>query len=444
MIRGSTSKSKKKTQQKTSKENVDKKSNIAVSNKKVKNTNVMIATKSAEVVPQKNDTIKDKRQLSPIQTRQPDPDILPKKMERSHSFFLTRKLSKIYNSITGSKESLTKIPENDESSSGFKFTRSKTMASIPLRKSIRRAFGESKLEKLHEEHVPDKLDKDVESEPRLSPSQLRHSPTNLRSRDSFRERSSSFINSIKRTFSNSGSPEKYDKTMNPRWSASLANLQHIDVMVSYENLSFINYDKFNTYEKQLEKIQSPDTEAGSKRFSVDARIMLDQCQLKYMEVPPISPSIPDVPTTVRYRHQRKARTTAENSLFADFDSNFDQPRNLYRQSLDDRKLKCLNKVNRDSFRFSNYLDRAAEDVLMLDNYSFSKPNSDTMEDCVDSMATSGSGKNSSDVKLSESVSSNSVGVDRKSSRDNTIMSMLDLYDCKKRHTITNAEADLVS
>lgn len=453
MIRGSASKTKKKSQQKNTKENIDKKLNTgsaAVININKKGKNVHNMSSKGEVL-RKNDDIREKRQLSPIQSRVvaephtlPDP---PKKMERSHSFFLSRKLSKIYNNITGSKESLTKIPENDEPPGGFKFTRSITMASIPLRKSFRRVFGESKLEKLHEEHIPERLEKEEGNtiDPKIvvapvSKVQLRRSSSTLCPEDlsSFRERSSSFLSSLRRTFSNSGSPEKVTKSLNPKWSASLANLQHIDVMVSYEDLSFINYDKFNTYEKQLKKQQS----TGSKRLSVDDRMLSDTFQMEYKEFPPPSPTIVEKtaqnssPAVVRYRRPSNSKISQE--LSTNFDANFDQPRNLYRQSLDDRKLQFLNKVNRDSFRLSNYLDRNAQDVFMLDNYNLMDTNIEAPEDCVDgNIDTATAGQ-----LVSESVSSNSVNFDKKCLTESKYVSMMDI-SCD-RAGAGQMEADPVS
>lgn len=311
----------------------------------------------------------------------------PKKMERSHSFFLTRQLSKIYNNITGSRESLTKIPENDEPSMAYKFSRSLTMAAIPIRQSIRRVFRESRLEKLHEENVSDKTDKEdeaVETEevkPTSTEPVVRRRPKSIATDvTSSPERRHSFLMALRRTFSNT--PSEKDMALNPKWSASLANLQQIDVMVSYEDLSFINYDKFNTYEKQLEKLK-----AKNEFVSPWADDSLSVRESESAFVPMQQPISPD-PVTVRMRKHPISLTesTASTSKFAsDFDVNFDQPRNLYRQSLDDKKLKFLNKVNRDSFRLSNNLERTAEDVLMLDNYMHNDDTATAVVATVDSV-----------------------------------------------------------
>ncbi|KAJ6647241.1 hypothetical protein Bhyg_02462 [Pseudolycoriella hygida] len=298
-----------------------------------------------------------------IDNQLPDPPI--KKMERSHSFFLTRKLSKIYDTLTGSKENLTKIPENEQEEPFFKFTRSLSLATIPLRKSYRRIVRETKLEKLHEEH-PEKVDENKEecvsgaAKEQASEDDENTSPT--------RERSNSFLSQLKRTFSSSSEKKK---PLNPKWSASLLNLQQIDVMVSYEDLSFINYDKFNTYEKNLSKpIESNYLQrASNNRMSMDERMLKKYYEKKIPPPPPLDDAnVVSDPVVRRRKKNQLDRVRKSTYLDSNIDSNFDQSRNVYRNSLDETKLKFLNKVNRDSFRFSNNFERTAEDVLMLDNY----------------------------------------------------------------------------
>lgn len=205
----------------------------------------------------------------------------PKKLKRANSFFLTRKLSKIYHTLTGSKDNLNKIPEHDDHPvkgpepipNPFKFTRSASLAAIPLRRSYRNSnIRESKLEQLREEdghHVhtagtSENSPTDVELRAKNT---LKCASTNGTPNDNEpcdkdvtsvdrhslpadRDRKNSFnlMSSLRRTFS--VTPAKR-KSYNPKWSASLMNLQQIDIMISYEDLSFINYDKFNTYEANL-------------------------------------------------------------------------------------------------------------------------------------------------------------------------------------------------
>lgn len=202
-----------------------------------------------------------------------DPLLESKKLKRSNSFILTRKLSKIYHTLTGSKDNLNKIPENDDQHAQkcdplpnpFKFTRSASLATIPLRRSYRNSnIRESKLEQLREEcghghtiaasatspndtELCDENAVNHQSQ-EVGPNVNRISDNERNTSQSDRKNSFSLMSSLRRTFS--VTPAKR-KSYNSKWSASLMNLQQIDVMVSYENLSFINYDKFNTYEANL-------------------------------------------------------------------------------------------------------------------------------------------------------------------------------------------------
>lgn len=345
----------------------------------------------------------------------PPPPI--RKMERAHTFFLTRKISQIYNTLTtGSKENLSKIPEAEPIMNGaagvptaatpstpppFKFTRSLSMASIPIRQSFRRVFRDHhKLEKLHEENSTEKVDAVAVADSQLQPAMLpvpagiaspdRHSspvvmqpsaPVPAPPLPALRPRSasgvferpqrrSSFRSTLRELLSISGhqSPADRDKPINSKWSASLASLQQIDNMVSYEDLSFIDYDKFNTYEQTMAQRRNR---------------------------PALRPAAVDVasmsPHTVQVTRRKALQTQASPSPSLSLphhhtvtaaETNFDQPKNLYRYSLDDRKLRFLSRLNRQSFRLSDYSDRAAADVLMLDQ----APNTGTcvtVHDCVD-------------------------------------------------------------
>lgn len=267
-----------------------------------------------------------------------------KKPERSHSFSLTRKISKIYNSITGSKDNLTKIPESDETSlPPFKFTRSFSMAAIPLRKSFHRSIRRPKLEQLSEESVTEKCTKDDDSAKTVDDFKTKD-PTKFEAtlsksgKLSRKNSASSLILSLKQTFGNS--IEK-NKSMNPRWSASLASLQHIDVMVSYEDLSFINYDHFNTYEKQLEKRISRDSNRQQSEIISQSNENISNDQQ---------------PVVVR-RRKKPIQNTDTNSVSSttDWDTNYDESRNVYRQSLNNKQLQFINKVDRNSFFSNNFI-----------------------------------------------------------------------------------------
>lgn len=177
----------------------------------------------------------------------PNYDLGDKKLERANSFFLTRQLTKIYDSLTSSKESLK---GNEEASGGrtakppFKFIRSVSLAAISLKKDYRGSMRAPKLEQLSEEDHPS-LSATTETSKRKYDKKATASTDSLLSRSSDK---SSVFSSFKRTFSLRPSRRK---SSNPKWSASLMSLQQIDVMISYEDLSFIDYDKFNTYEESL-------------------------------------------------------------------------------------------------------------------------------------------------------------------------------------------------
>lgn len=303
-----------------------------------------------------------------------------KKPERSHSFSLTKKITKIYNSITGSKDNLTKIPETEEAPHPFKFTRSFSMAAIPLRKSFNRSIRRPKLEQLSEESVTEKCTNDEPNDMAKSDEKFKVEPNERPQFEGLpkpgklvrKNSTSSLISSLKQTFSNS--MEK-NKGMNPRWSASLASLQHIDIMVSYEDLSFINYDQFNTYEKQFEKKMSQHSLNGrrsvpmSKSTENDSdeikeavgAVAVDNCiEAALPQAKDLSEDLSedlDQPYVVLRRPKKPAPIGSNSS---GWDTNYDQLRNLYRQSLDNKQLHFLNVCNRGSFRFSSYADQVPD------------------------------------------------------------------------------------
>lgn len=182
----------------------------------------------------------------------PTVDYADRKLERSNSFFLTRQLTKIYDSLTNSKESLkdNETCTKNETKTPFKFIRSVSLAAISLKKDYRNSIRKPKLEQLSEEDHPFGMQTE-KSKQKYEKKSKTASIDSLSSRTSDK---SSMISSFKRTFSLTPSRRK---ATNPKWSASLMSLQQIDVMISYEDLSFIDYDKFNTYEENLmSKIKS--------------------------------------------------------------------------------------------------------------------------------------------------------------------------------------------
>lgn len=170
-----------------------------------------------------------------------------RKLERANTFFLTRQLTKIYDSLANSKESLKdneETTERKDKKPAFKFMRSVSLAAISLKKDYRNSMRKPKLEHLPEEDHQNGI-------PIPKSKQTKEKKSRTVSVDSLSSRTSdmsSMISSFKRTFSLTPSRRK---PTNPKWSASLMSLQQIDVMISYEDLSFIDYDKFNTYEENL-------------------------------------------------------------------------------------------------------------------------------------------------------------------------------------------------
>ncbi|KNC25777.1 hypothetical protein FF38_10359 [Lucilia cuprina] len=334
---------------------------------------------------------------------------VPNKFERSGSFSLKGKLSKLINSITSSKESLNRI--EDDSELPFKFTRSRSM--ILPRRTNRRSLIEPQLEQLSEEDPtspasprknsiennenintntplrPQSMANQATSTPvDTSPSQLRKTSTPILTQDAAfdpvanfkKRRSSTLISSFKTTFGLS-SEKKKDK-LNDKWRASLQSLQAVDNMVSYENMSFIDYDKFNSYEKQLERKLS---QVSLMDPSLNSSLIPDNSLISdnssYILPSPCTPSnatttSPFVtPQTVVRRRKTssslhgsarelaKRRSASRNSFHMDpdYEHNLDKPRNVYRESLDSRKLELLNDISRNSY----ILDSDLVDILDL-------------------------------------------------------------------------------
>lgn len=338
------------------------------------------------------------------------------KFERSGSFSLKGKISKLFNSITGSKENLTKT-EEEGGELPFKFTRSRSM--ILPRRTNRRSLIEPQLEQLSEEadasspasprknsvenvevtplrpiSSPDTGSVSATSTPVESGSsaqKLRKTSTPVLMSDpnfdpiaNFKKRrSNTFMSSFKSTFAGLASTEKKKEKLNDKWRASLQSLQAIDNMVSYENMSFIDYDKFNGYEKQLERklsqISLIDPSLNSTIMTPDVSHISDNTS--YILPSPSTPSNVSAPspfvtpqTVVRRRKTSTSlhgsarkladrRSASRNSftLDSDYEHNLDKPRNVYRESLDSRKLELLNDMSRNSY----ILDSDLVDILDL-------------------------------------------------------------------------------
>ncbi|KRF84909.1 uncharacterized protein Dvir_GJ11546, isoform I [Drosophila virilis] len=415
------------------------------------NSQSMIGTTPATTTPNITQKFKEQYEAERRATMSqlPSLDTLPK-MERTHSF--RGKLSRLFNTLTGSKENLARSDEakDEAGKTPFTFTRSRSM--ILLRRPNRRSFIEPMLEQLSEEaeksgdpmspasprknsmaesgagdtcspimrrradtassiSTPPRrqstqaltstpLEETESPAPRksLTPADASYNPQlNFQKR-----RSSTLIASFKSTFSGlTGSDngeqkrekkekkEKKDK-MNPKWSASLQSLQAIDNMVSYANMSFIDYDKFNGYEKQLERQHSlmslaaaeqqqppgptpqlplPAT-ASSPYYSHSASPLGDAngsrgaASLPLPRTPSFAgTSLESTPKTVVRRRKRSSssllarqqsastRNSSQSSfnLETDFEHNLDRVQNVYRESLDSRTLELLNQRSRNSY-----------------------------------------------------------------------------------------------
>lgn len=375
------------------------------------------------------------------------------KMERTSSF--RGKLSRIINHLTGSKENLARTDElkDEAGKTPFTFTRSRSM--IMLRRPNRRSFIEPQLEQLSEEaeksgdpmspasprknSLADSSAADSaspvfrrradtvnstktptrrQSAVPITSTPLEQTPgsgSSMSRKPSLvsltpsdpqlnfqKRRSSTLIASFKSTFSGltgssstggssaSSSDKKKDK-MNPKWSASLQSLQAIDNMVSYANMSFIDYDKFNGYEKQLERQQSlmslgeqhtpvmhhfqlPSTataEAGAANSHWHSSTRLADSPTPSPSVASFNLHTSHTPSssqdstarTVVMRRKnsksssllRQTSASSRNSMHSnynldtDVERNLDMVHNVYRESLDSRTLNLLNQSSRNSF-----------------------------------------------------------------------------------------------
>ncbi|XP_059226823.1 putative uncharacterized protein DDB_G0271606 isoform X2 [Stomoxys calcitrans] len=360
------------------------------------------------------------------------PDGLPK-FERSGSFSLKGKLSKLINSITSSKENLTKT-EEDGGDLPFKFSRSRSL--ILPRRSNRRSLIEPQLEQLSEEAdasspasprknsvenvevTPDRPLANPEggtatitasntstpleaggplNKPRKTSTPVLLADPNFDPIANFKKRrSNTLMSSFKSTFAGLTGSEKKKEKLNDKWRASLQSLQAIDNMVSYENMSFIDYDKFNGYEKQLERklsqisLMDPSL-LNHSMMAADVSHIPSSDNSSYI-MPSHSPGTPSnvstpspfvTPQTVVRRRktstslhgstrklaERRSVSRTSFTMDSDYEHNLDKPRNVYRESLDSRKLELLNQMSRNSY----ILDSDLVDILDLALVSTQRP-----------------------------------------------------------------------
>ncbi|XP_050081314.1 pleckstrin homology domain-containing family G member 5 [Anopheles maculipalpis] len=292
------------------------------------------------------------------------------KMERSNSFFLTRKLSSLVSKLSGSRENMatTNAVSPVAEAQPFQFVRSRSMSSIQLKRAYRRSQNESTLQNLHEDAILERSESTEEttqaatSEGPLVPTTPEITPPPI---PRF-ERSNSILASIRRKIS-FRSERRSSNVSN--WSTSLQNLRQEDFMISYDDLSFIDYDQFNSYESNLLKRQPShvlDSNAkgsfveNSTSSSTQSGIVTNAQNLQS------SPIIAEATNSGVVRRRRKNDTLLRTTLIRksmDVESNLDRGKNVYRNSLDAEKLLCISNVNRKSFRWSADVER---DVVALD------------------------------------------------------------------------------
>lgn len=313
-------------------------------NKKVKNVSVNSANKvNITEEDKKSNTIKKAEKAKVIKEE-------PKKNETSSNFIFTRTLSKIYSKLNVSKDNLDKCKSDTPGPKPMQ--RSLTLNSFQLKKNYNKLFPENRLEKLSEEKVYD--NEKTNHSPPDTPSD-----TPIRSKDlkghrqsmppgSFNdfdygsyklERSNSFISLIRRKMSFTDTSKS--DSMKSKWANSLQNLQQIDNMVSYEDLSFVDYDKFNQYEHQIDKVLM-----GQK--SINSLVSVNPMEA-------INHSV------VRLRPKKT------NQQIDYVNRQLDREKNLYRQSLDSSKLNFLRSNHSDSNFSSREFNNIAADSRSLDS-----------------------------------------------------------------------------
>ncbi|XP_035896851.1 uncharacterized protein LOC118505315 isoform X5 [Anopheles stephensi] len=287
------------------------------------------------------------------------------KMERSNSFFLTRKITSLYSKLSGSRENMATtnaVSPVAAEAQPFQFVRSRSMSSIQLKRAYRRSQNESTLQNLHEDAILERSESTEETAP-AAPSAVGPTTPEITPPPIPRfERSNSILASIRRKIS-FRSERRSSNVSN--WSTSLQNLRQEDFMISYDDLSFIDYDQFNSYEANLLKRQP------NHALDANARGSFAGEQPTNVSIPqpgnlPGSATIAEATNSGVVRRRRKNDTLLRTTLIRksmDVESNLDRDKNVYRNSLDAEKLLCISNVNRKSFRWSADVER---DVVALD------------------------------------------------------------------------------
>ncbi|XP_049540185.1 uncharacterized protein LOC125954159 isoform X2 [Anopheles darlingi] len=303
------------------------------------------------------------------------------KMERSNSSgsFLTRKLSTLYSRLSGSRENVSTnapttnrpgravapvvLPAEATPMQPVPFVRSRSMSSIQLKRTYRRSQNESTLRNLQEDAILERSESTEEtSVTPLSRERTMEVPEDEPETPSPMprfERSNSILASIRRKISFK-SERRSSNVSN--WSTSLQNLRQEDFMVSYDDLSFIDYDQFNSYEAQLAK----QTRGANGEATVSATVD----ELRRPSRPSsgvLGTPVVEATNTGVVRRRQKPDTLLRSTLIRKSmdatEANLDRDKNVYRNSLDPEKLICISNASRKSFRWSADVGR---DVVALD------------------------------------------------------------------------------
>lgn len=181
--------------------------------------------------------------------------IVPK-LERASTSFITRRITKLYGTLTQSNET-SSADTVDGKKVPIKFIRSFSSAAISLRKDYRFGGPTTALEQLREEDGHADGINDAANEIKSIRSEYVATVS--------KHKSSTLLSTFKRTFSLTPSKRKSGK------NASLLSLQQLDAIESHDDRSFVDYDPLNTYGRKLMQSLSMNDVNGtrSNRKSMD-------------------------------------------------------------------------------------------------------------------------------------------------------------------------------
>lgn len=311
----------------------------------------------------------------------PDP---PVKLERAKTFMFGNKLNKVISKLTGSRESLNKIDETPPDNR-FSLKRSLTLSSISIKRNNRKSMREPVLEELKEDTILEKVTNDSTTLPSSAVTQ--------RSASIFEpppfKRSGSFIDRLRTKLS----PGKTQSNLvRNSWSASLQNLQQIDTMVKYDDLKFVDYDKFNTYEQRIEQKLNTSLNASQTDLVSAVENTGHGMGKRYPSTSSLK-SIDAINATIRMRSKKRISFNMNH---------MDEEKNLYRQSLDVGSLNGLKgKLREQNKRGSVGGFQDEEDYYNFLQESFKKVDKEENIDSKDSVDEVDSPRNEDDDKINE-------------------------------------------